>query len=266
MKKLLSALLAFILIFTLSVSAAENKEAGETLPDEPFEQTEEADRSYVIPVRVGILYSVIIQRGGVRAVFSPIRSKVADIGLKVLKFITDVKEIKLYFKNGQTAVLPALIEVQSYDIGIFVSLNLSVKIVTAIIDLFTKKSVVEKVAFVHSDQTEQIVTLGDLNQVLGSVFGCAVDVVKRAGKAIGTFLKNLTKGVWTSPAESSGSVRDTLVNAWKQITESAGQSVKDLKDKAGDMLDNALESAGELVDNAAEKFKDFWNGLWKKKE
>ena len=51
MKKLLSVLLTFILIFTISVSAAENKQAGEELTAESVEQTEgteEADRSYVI--------------------------------------------------------------------------------------------------------------------------------------------------------------------------------------------------------------------------
>ena len=272
MKKLLSVLLAFILIFTISVSAAENKQAGEELTAESVEQTEgteETDRSYVIPVRVGILYSVIVYRGGVSVVFNPILSKAADIGLKALKLITDVKEIKLYYKNGQTAVLPALIEIQPYDIGTVISLNLSVETVTAVIDLFTKGSGLDRIAFVHSDMTEQCISLNGLEQVLSDVFGCTVDIAKRAREAIGVFLENMSNRVWTSTTESATSVKDTLINAWKRITEStasAGQSLKNIKDKAGETLDNALESAGEAVENAAEKFRNFWDGLWKKKE
>ena len=47
MKKLLSVLLAFILVFTISVSVAE-----EPLPDGHTEETKETDRSYTIPVGV----------------------------------------------------------------------------------------------------------------------------------------------------------------------------------------------------------------------
>ena len=262
MKKLLSVLLAFILIFTISVSAAENTEAGADLPDKPAEETEEADRSYVIPVRVGILYSVIVYRGGVSVVFNPITSKVTEVGLKVVRLISDVKEIKLYYQDGQTAVLPALIEVQTNDAGAVISLNLSVKTVTAVIDLFSKKSGLDKIAFVHSDMTEQFISLKSLDQALSDAFGCAVDVAQRAGKAIGTFLKNITNRIWTSTTESAASLKDSLISAWKRITESAvsdGPSVKDEEDKAEEKPDNFFE-------NAAEKFKDFWNRLWKKKE
>ena len=56
MKKLLSVLLAFILVFTVSASVAEAQRPEETLPDEHTEGTNETDRSFTIPVGVGIVY------------------------------------------------------------------------------------------------------------------------------------------------------------------------------------------------------------------
>ena len=62
MKKLLSVLLAFILVFTVSASVAEAQRPEETLPDEHTEETKETDRSFTITVGVGFVYSVIIYK------------------------------------------------------------------------------------------------------------------------------------------------------------------------------------------------------------
>ena len=123
MKKLLSVLLAFILVFTVSVSVAEEQKAEEQLPDEHTEETKETERSYTVPVGVGIVYSVIIYQDSISIVFTPVRNKPAELWLKTLDFLTDVKEIKLNYKDGQSVVFPATVEIKSYDVGTFVSLN-----------------------------------------------------------------------------------------------------------------------------------------------
>ena len=269
MKKLLSVLLAFILLFTISISAAEDPKAEEELPDGFVEAIAETDRSYTVPVGFGIFYSVIIFRNGVSVVFSPIRNRAALIGIKTIDHLTDVKEIRVHFKNDQTAVLPAVIEMKSYDVGTFFSLNLTVKTVTAAFKLFSMKSAPDKVIFVHSDGTENEMSIGDLDQALSDLFGSTVDVANRAGKAVETFLNNLKNGVRIFVSESSDSVGKALKDAGHWISESvssAGEKAKELKDKAKESIGNAVESTGEVMQNAAETFKEFWNGLWEKKE
>ena len=264
MKKLLSVLLALVLVFTLPVSVAEEQKAEDQLPDEHTEETKETDRSFTIPVGVGIVYSVIIYKDSISVVFSPVRNKTAEIGLKTLDFIADVQEIKLYYKDGQSLVFPATFEIKSYDVGIFVSLNLSLKTITALSDLFAAESVPDRVAFVRKDGTERVMSLKELNQALSDAFDSMVDIAARAGKAIAVFLKNLAQGVWFYAEEASASAGKALAEAGRWISESAssvGQSVNKLKDKAEEAMGNTLEKIGGHLKDAYESVKDIWYGL-----
>ena len=264
MKKLLSVLLAFILVFTISASVAEGQKAEEQLPDGHPEETKEADRSYTIPVGVGIVYSVIIYKDSISVVFSPVRNKTAEVALKALDFIADVQEIKLYYKDGQPVAFPATVEIKSYDVGTFICLNLSLDTVKALSDLFGTESGPDRIAFVSKDGTERVMSLSELNKALGDAFDSAVDIAARAGKAIGVFLKNLSQGVWFYAEKTSASAGKALAEAGRWISESASsvaQSVNKLKDKAGEAVGNTLEKIGGYMKDAYESVKDIWNGL-----
>jgi len=264
MKKLLSVLLAFILVFTISASVAEGQKAEEQLPDGHPEETKEADRSYTIPVGVGIVYSVIIYKDSISVVFSPVRNKAAEIGLKALDTLADVKEIKLYYQDGQAVAFPVSVEIKSYDVGTFVSLNLSLDTVKAASDLFAAESGPDRVAFVRGDGTERVMSLTELNQTLSDAFNSTVDIAARTGKAIGVFLKNLAQGVWFYAEKTSASAGKALAEAGRWISESAssvGQSMNKLKDKAGEAVGNTLEKIGGHLKDAYESVKDIWNGL-----
>ena len=255
MKKLLSVLLAFILVFTVSASVAEAHKPEETLPDEHTEGTNETDRSFTIPVGVGIVYSAIIYKDSISIVFTPVRNKPAELWLKTLNFLTDVKEIRLNYKDGQSVVFPATVEIKSYDVGTFVSLNLSLKTVRAVSDLFATESDPDKITFVRSDGTER---------ELSNAFDSAVDIAARTGKAIIVFLKNLSRGIWIYAEETSASVGKALAEAGRWISESASsvsQSVNKLKDKAGEALGNTMGNIRDHLESAAETVKDIWNGL-----
>ena len=264
MKKLLSVLLAFILVFTISASVAEAPKTEKALPDEHTEETKETDRSFTIPVGVGIVYSVIIYKDSISIVFTPVRNKPAELGLKTLDFLTDVKEIKLSYKDGQSVVFPAAVEIKSYDVGTFVSLNLSLKTVRAVSDLFATESDPDKIAFVRSDGTEREMSLVELNQALSEAFDSAADLAARTGKAIAVFLKNLSQGIWIYAEETSASVGKALAEAGRWISESASsvsQSVNKLKGKAGEALDKTAGSLRDHLESAAETVKDIWSGL-----
>lgn len=264
MKKLLSVLLAFILVFTVSVSVAEEQKAEEQLPDEHTEETKETERSYTVPVGVGIVYSVIIYQDSISIVFSPVRNKAAEFGLKALDTLTDVKEIKLYYQDGQPVAFPVSVEIKSYDVGTFVSLNLSLDTVKALSDLFAAESDPDRVVFVRGDGTEQVMSLVELNQALSDAFDSAVDIAARAGKAIGTFLKNLSQGIWFYAEKTSASLGKALAEAGRWISEKAssvGQSVNKLKDKAGEAVGNTAGNIRDHLKNASETVKEIWNGL-----
>ena len=265
MKKIISVLLTIVLVFVMSASMADEKKKDEELLDEYVEEMEETDSSFTVPVGVGIIYSVIIYRDGVSVVFSPLKSKKAALGLKALDFITDVNEIKLYYKNGQSAVLPATVEIKSYDVGTFITLNMSSKTMTAISDLSSIKSELDKVAFVHGDKSEQEMSVEELNQALSGVFGGAIDIANQSITAITTFWNNLSGGIGVLAANTYSSVEKALVSAGDWIADSAsslGNTVTDLADKAGEALGNAAEDAGEYLENAGDAVSDLWNGLW----
>ena len=264
MKKLLSVLLAFILVFTVSVSVAEDKTEEKALSDSPSEGAEETVRSFTIPVGVGIVDSVILYRGSASVVFSPIRNKAAVLALKTLDFLADVKEIKLYYQDGQSVVLPVGIEIRSYDVGTFISLNLSLKTVTTIPDLFAAKSGLDRVAFVLGDGSEREMSLSELNQALSGAFGTAVDIASQAKEAIVVFLKNLSNKVWAFAKRTSASFRQTLADAWRWLSESAassGQSLNELKEKVREAFGNVLENSGSYWKYASRSVKRLWNGL-----
>ncbi len=265
MRKIISVLLTIVLVFMMSASMADEKKKDEELLDEYVEEMEETDSSFTVPVGVGIIYSVIIYKDGVSVVFSPIKSKKASLGLKALDFITDVNEIKLHYKNGQFAVLPATVEIKSYDVGTFITLNMSSKTMTAISDLSSIKSELDKVAFVHGDKSEQEMSVEELNQALSGVFGGAIDIANQSITAITTFWNNLSGGIGVLAANTYSSVEKALVSAGDWIADSAsslGNTVTDLADKAGEALGNAAEDAGEFLENAGDAVSDFWNGLW----
>ena len=262
LKRLISVLLVLILVFTVPISVAEDGKAEGELSEGYAEETKEADRSFTIPVGVGIIYSVIVYKDGVSVVFTPIRNKAAAVGLKTLDFLADVEEIKLYFKDGQSVVFPATVEIKSYDVGTFVALNLSLKTVAAISDLSSVKSVPERVAFVHGDRTEQEMSLDELNQALSDAYGRTVDIANQAGKAVTLFLKKLSDGVRILAADAFESLGKILTDAGQWLSDtasSAGRSINELKDKAGEAFGNALESTGELMENAADTFMDLWS-------
>lgn len=264
MKKLLSVLLAFVLIFTVSASVGEEKKPEKILPDSQSEEKEETNRSFTIPVGVGIIYSVILDQDSVSVVFSPIRNKAAALGLKSLDFLADVKEIKCSYMDGRSVVIPAGIEIKSYDVGTFICLNLSFKTVTAIPELFASESGLDKVAFVLSDGTEREMSISELNQALSSAFGTVVDIAAQAKKAIVVFLKNLSNKVWWFAEKTSSSVRQPLADAWRWISDSAasaGQSLSKLKGKVREAIGSALENSRSFLKDTAEKVEDFWNGL-----
>ena len=197
-------------------------------------------------------------------VFTPVRNKPAELWLKTLNFLTDVKEIRLNYKDGQSVVFPATVEIKSYDVGTFVSLNLSLKTVRAVSDLFATESDPDKITFVRSDGTEREMSLAELNQALSNAFDSAVDIAARTGKAIIVFLKNLSRGIWIYAEETSASVGKALAEAGRWISESASsvsQSVNKLKDKAGEALGNTMGNIRDHLESAAETVKDIWNGL-----
>lgn len=271
MKKLIAVLLSFMLIFTAVVSAAEEKEAGGKNPDpyteESGKESEEADQSFMIPVGVGIIYSVVISKDRVSVIFSPIKSKAASLGLQFLDSLAGVEEIRLSFKNGQSVVLPAAAEIKSYDVGTFIALNLSLNAVRAVSDLVKIKSDPDRVAFVHHDGTEQEMSFDELNQAFSSAFGGIVDLSAQAGEAVSVFLNNLRNGVVILMSDSSASVKKALAEAEQWISKtvsSAGQSAAELKDSAEAAWENAREKAGEWMENAADSLKTLWNSLRKR--
>ena len=265
MKKLVALLVVFSLVFSMIVSLAEDKKDEEELLNDYVEDMDETDSSFTVPVGFGIIYSVIIYRDGVGIVFSPLKSKTAALGLKALDFITDVQEIKLYYKNGQSTVVPATIEVKSYDVGTFISLNLSSKTMKAISDLSAIESELDRVAFVHGDKTEQEMSINELNQTLSNVFGSTVDIANQTISALSIFWNNLSNGVGVLAANTFSAAEKALVEAGDWISDSAssiGQSMTELADKAGETFNNALEETGEFLENAGDKVSDFWKGLW----
>ena len=200
MKKLLSVLLAFILVFTVSASVAEAQRPEETLPDEHTEETKETDRSFTIPVGVGIVYSVIIYRDSISIVFTPVRNKPAELWLKTLDFLTDVKEIKLNYKDGQSVVFPATVEIKSYDVGTFVSLNLSLKTVRAVSDLFATES--------------------DPDTSVGKALAEAGRWISKSASSVSQSVNKLKDKAGEALGNTMGNIRDHL--------ESAAETVKDI--------------------------------------
>lgn len=263
MKKNISIVLSVILVLVSSLSAAESAAPAdsEKLIGEYYASAGEKDGVFTVPVGVGIIYSVLIYKDSVGIVFSPVKNGKVAMGLQALDFLTDVKEIRLGFEDGKSAVFPASLEIKAYDVGTFIVLNLSAGTAASLSALVSAGSMPDKAVFVRSDGTEQTLTVADLNKALGSFFDGAVDIVNQVKDAFSVFWQNLSKGVSVFAKKTKASVQRALIVAGLYMFGTMTRLGQAL-DKAEEALRNGLDQTGDFVKDAADKAADFWKKLW----
>ena len=291
MKKTFAVILSFMLVLYLLPVHAESDTAQEQeeLLEGYLENLEETDRSFAIPIGVGIIYSVILHNDSVGIVFTPIRSKRAAMSLEFASFMTDLKQITLHLLDGEAIVLPAVVDIKKYDVGTFITLNLSMQTASQVMQLIKNDSPVVRVTFTQNSNKEYDMSIDELNRSLSSSFDGAVDIINQVSSAISVFWTNLSRGIGVFASNAYSSVESVLMNIGdffsgtasligervSDAVNDAGDAINDAASKAndffndaastaGDLINDASSAAGDLIDDAAEKVTDFWKGLFGK--
>lgn len=280
MKKTIVGILSIFLVLCLIPVCAESSTTDdqEELLDDYIENLEETDRSFTIPIGVGIIYSVILYHDSVGVVFTPIKSKSASMGLEVASFMTDLNRIQLHLLDGQTIVLPAVVDIKRYDVGTFITINLSMQAASQVVQLINNDSPVVRITFIQNSNNEYDMSIEELNRTLSSSFDSVVDIVNQASAAITVFWNNLSRGIGIFASNAYSSIESVLINVGSFISgtsssigekvsdavSSAGGAITDATTAAGDYITDAATSAGEFIEDATGTVSDFWKGMFGK--
>jgi len=265
-KKIVLVVLALSLLFTCTVSLSEVvSEDSEEILGEYIDEMKESGRTFTIPLHIGPIYSVIVRKDGIGIVFNMVKSKAMELSLEAISFVTDLEEMDIALENGASFNIPAVVQLQSYDVGSFITLNLSAKATSTLIELLNQSSPIVKFTFVQGDGNKIDMTVDEVNKALSDASGTAVDIVNQAGTAAGEFFNNLGAGAGTFAADAYASVEQAVINAGDALIDAAndaGDFLGEAADSVGEFLGNTAESAGGALEDAAESVTDFWKGLW----
>ena len=276
MKRLIALMLCLALAMGLVLALAEPTADEEKLLEDYARDLDKTDRSFTLPIGIGIIYSVILRHDSVGIVLSPARSLGTALSVEALAYLTDLKEIRVLMKGGETVKLPATVEIEKYKVGTFVTLNLSMQTGSLLTQVIGKGAQIDCVTFVQNSGKEYDMTLDELNSSLSEAFGSGVDIVGQASEALKTFWANLTEGIGVFASDAYASIEKALEDVGNYMSgaassiggaiadawNAAGEAVSGALDAAGSAIDDAANAAGSAIEDAAGAVTDLWNSLW----
>ena len=265
-KKIFLFVLVTVILLTVSLSFAESttEEQEQALTDY-VNEVKESGRSFTVPINIGPIYSVIVKEDGIGIVFSFIKSKAVSVGLEAISFVTDLKEMDISLENGKTFTIPAVVALQSHDVGTFIIFNISLEAANAIIEMVDQGSPVVKFTFIQGSGNRVEMSVDEVNQALSDATGSTVDIVNQGISAVTEFGNNLASGIgkfmedaYSATEKAIVDAGDTIVN----IANDAGSAIVDAGNAVGDFLGDASEAVGDSLSDAMDSVGNFWNGLW----
>ena len=264
MKKLVSLLLACVLFLLPCLGSAEGSADQEAVYDEYVENLRETDRSFTVPIGIGILQSVTIMKDGVGIALRPIGGRLFSLGLSALGFLIDLKEVELLLEDGQTIHLPAVVQLSHTEVGTFIIIYLTGSTFSSLSELFSVRSRVVKLTFIQNSRKSFDLTMDELNQALSSVYGKTVDFVKLAATAVSVFWRNLKEGIGTFAENTREAIGKAVISAgeylsdrWTEVSGELSGMAESIGKKISDMLDSARNALREF----SESVTAYWKSL-----
>ena len=266
MKKAISFILALILFLLPSMVVAEAAEE-QALYEKYVENLKETDRTFTVPIGIGIIQSVIVLKDGIGVALAPIGGRAVSIGLQALDYLIDLKEVELHLENGQKLRFPAIAKIANTEVGSFVIVYITREVISSLAELISNHSSVVRLSFIQGDQTTHDMTMEELNQSFRKAFGETIDFIRQIPKAIAVFCKNLTEGIGVFAENTHAAIEKAVVDAGRYISEKwtdVGEALFGAAESAGKAVSGVVESAGKVLEDASEAISDFWNRLFGK--
>ncbi len=265
-KKIFLFALVTVILLTVSLSSAESttEEQEQALVDYVNEM-KESGRSFTVPLNIGPIYSVIVKEDGIGIVFSFIKSKAVSVGLEAISFVTDLKEMDISLENGKIFTIPAVVALQSHDVGTFVIFNISLESAKAIMEMINQDSPVVRFSFIQGNGNRIEMSVDEVNQALSAATGNTVDIVKQGLSAVTEFGNGLTSDIGQFLEDTYAATEKAIVDAGDtlaNLANDAGSAIADAGNAVGDFLGDASEAVGDSLSDAMDSVGSFWNGLW----
>ena len=265
MKRLLSLLLVMAMMFAVIPATGETVSAEDTeIREEQVESRDEAEDYFSLPVRFGIVQSVVIYNDKVSVVLNlPMAGEVA-MGLDALYGIADLKEVRFRMGDGTDIILPLFVEIEKTKAGAFITLNISMDIIQNAAELIRNKDSVKSIAFVQNNLTEYSINVEEIGQALNKALGSLADLVSQATEALSAFRKGLVKELGWLALKAYVNTQDALSQAGdfvSQIWTGTEEKISGATESAGGAISNALDSTGKLFEDAANKARELWKNL-----
>lgn len=273
MKRLTAVLLALLLFLSPACQAASAEavtEAAEETPqltetvseeqqkiyDEYVEELKESKRVMTVPVGSGLVHSILVKEDGFGIVLNLVTGKTLADSLKALAFLADLTAVDVYLENGEKYAIPAVVEIQFYNIGAFVTLNITVEAAKTLAGIIGSKSLVEKIVFTQGSGKQTELTVAELNESLSKVTGKVVDVLERARRVVRVFWLLLSRRVVRFASNAYDAVQSLIADV--------GSSLQKAGSEAGEKLQDAAKSVVIFLSNAVEGIGAVWNRFWKR--